>query len=63
MMQGVRTEDRNSEGETARALAMMYGHSKVASLIDMHVMRVKSGQSHLTFPFYMVILVSNSTVC
>ncbi|XP_056594889.1 ankyrin repeat and SAM domain-containing protein 3 isoform X2 [Triplophysa dalaica] len=39
---GVRTEDRNSDGETARALAMMYGYSKVASLIDMHVMRVKS---------------------
>ncbi len=33
------------KGETARALAMMYGHTKTASLIDMHVMRAKSCQS------------------
>ncbi|XP_073687157.1 ankyrin repeat and SAM domain-containing protein 3 [Garra rufa] len=39
---GVRTEERNIKGETARALAMMYGHTKIASLIDMHVMRAKS---------------------
>ncbi|XP_065114835.1 ankyrin repeat and SAM domain-containing protein 3 isoform X2 [Paramisgurnus dabryanus] len=39
---GVRTEERNNKGETARALAMMYGHSNIAGLIDMHVMRVKS---------------------
>ncbi|XP_026056445.1 ankyrin repeat and SAM domain-containing protein 3-like [Carassius auratus] len=39
---GVRTEERNMKGETARALAMMYGHTKIASLIDMHVMRAKS---------------------
>ncbi|XP_051537982.1 ankyrin repeat and SAM domain-containing protein 3 [Myxocyprinus asiaticus] len=38
---GVRTEERNSKGETARALAIMYGHTKIASLIDMHVMRAK----------------------
>uniref|UniRef100_A0A8C2J7T6 Ankyrin repeat and sterile alpha motif domain containing 3 n=1 Tax=Cyprinus carpio TaxID=7962 RepID=A0A8C2J7T6_CYPCA len=30
---GVRTEERNMKGETARALAMMYGHTKIASLI------------------------------
>ncbi len=45
MIQGVRTEERNMKGETARALAMMYGHTKTASLIDMHVMRAKSCQS------------------
>ncbi|XP_067234187.1 ankyrin repeat and SAM domain-containing protein 3 [Chanodichthys erythropterus] len=39
---GVRTEERNIKGETARALAMLYGHTKIASLIDMHVMRAKS---------------------
>ncbi|XP_059381130.1 ankyrin repeat and SAM domain-containing protein 3 [Carassius carassius] len=39
---GVRTEERNMQGETARALAMMYGHTKIASLIDMHIMRTKS---------------------
>ncbi|XP_067290637.1 ankyrin repeat and SAM domain-containing protein 3 [Pseudorasbora parva] len=39
---GVRTEERNVKGETARALAMLYGHTKIASLIDMHVMRAKS---------------------
>uniref|UniRef100_A0A671LFS8 Ankyrin repeat and SAM domain-containing protein 3-like n=1 Tax=Sinocyclocheilus anshuiensis TaxID=1608454 RepID=A0A671LFS8_9TELE len=39
---GVRTEERSVKGETARALAMMYGHTKIASLIDMHVMRAKS---------------------
>ncbi|XP_039527712.1 ankyrin repeat and SAM domain-containing protein 3 [Pimephales promelas] len=41
---GVRTEERNIKGETARALAMLYGHTKIASLIDMHVMRAKSSQ-------------------
>ncbi|XP_043082141.1 ankyrin repeat and SAM domain-containing protein 3 isoform X2 [Puntigrus tetrazona] len=39
---GVRTEERNVNGETARALAMMYGHTKIASLIDVHVLRAKS---------------------
>lgn len=39
---GARTKDRNMKGETARALAMMYGHIKIASLIDMHVIRAKS---------------------
>ncbi|KAF4095585.1 ankyrin repeat and SAM domain-containing protein 3 isoform X2 [Onychostoma macrolepis] len=39
---GVQTEERNMKGETARALAMMYGHTKIASLIDVHVMRAKS---------------------
>lgn len=56
MIQGVRTEERNNKGETARALAMLYGHTKIASLIDMHVMRAKSCQSHTSafviFLFY-----------
>ncbi|KAK2870397.1 hypothetical protein Q8A67_024789 [Cirrhinus molitorella] len=39
---GVRTEERNIKGETARALAMMYGHTKIASLIDKHAKRAKS---------------------
>uniref|UniRef100_A0A8B9LCF7 Ankyrin repeat and sterile alpha motif domain containing 3 n=1 Tax=Astyanax mexicanus TaxID=7994 RepID=A0A8B9LCF7_ASTMX len=30
-------------GETARVLAMTYGHTKIASLIDMHCMRAKQG--------------------
>uniref|UniRef100_A0A8C2CEJ5 Ankyrin repeat and sterile alpha motif domain containing 3 n=1 Tax=Cyprinus carpio TaxID=7962 RepID=A0A8C2CEJ5_CYPCA len=41
---GVRTEERSVNGETARALAMMYGHTKIASLIDTHVMRAKSSE-------------------
>ncbi|KAI4898055.1 hypothetical protein NFI96_002826 [Prochilodus magdalenae] len=40
---GARVEERNFKGETARALAMMYGHTKIASLIDMHCMRAKQG--------------------
>uniref|UniRef100_A0A672KHB0 SAM domain-containing protein n=1 Tax=Sinocyclocheilus grahami TaxID=75366 RepID=A0A672KHB0_SINGR len=42
LLNHARTEERNMKGETARALAMMYGHTKIASLIDMHVMRAKS---------------------
>ncbi|RXN21819.1 ankyrin repeat and SAM domain-containing 3 [Labeo rohita] len=41
LLQGVRTEERNIKGETARSLAMMYGHTKIASLIS-QVMRAKS---------------------
>uniref|UniRef100_A0A8B9LGA7 Ankyrin repeat and sterile alpha motif domain containing 3 n=1 Tax=Astyanax mexicanus TaxID=7994 RepID=A0A8B9LGA7_ASTMX len=40
---GARVEERNSKGETARVLAMTYGHTKIASLIDMHCMRAKQG--------------------
>uniref|UniRef100_A0AAR2KAI1 SAM domain-containing protein n=1 Tax=Pygocentrus nattereri TaxID=42514 RepID=A0AAR2KAI1_PYGNA len=40
---GARVEEKNFKGETARVLAMMYGHTKIASLIDMHSMRVKQG--------------------
>ncbi|KAL6489117.1 hypothetical protein MHYP_G00028580 [Metynnis hypsauchen] len=40
---GAQVEEKNFKGETARVLAMMYGHTKIASLIDMHSMRVKQG--------------------
>ncbi|MCJ8728373.1 hypothetical protein PDJAM_G00003830 [Pangasius djambal] len=40
---GARVEERNFKGETARVLAMMYGHTKIASLIDMHCLRAKTG--------------------
>ncbi|KTG01204.1 hypothetical protein cypCar_00047448, partial [Cyprinus carpio] len=46
---GVRTEERSVNGETARALAMMYGHTKIASLIDTHVMRAKSYKEMYSF--------------
>ncbi|KAI1896215.1 hypothetical protein AGOR_G00092510 [Albula goreensis] len=38
---GVKVDERNAKGETARTLAMLYGHTKIASLIDMHSMRLK----------------------
>ncbi|KAG9349875.1 hypothetical protein JZ751_026228 [Albula glossodonta] len=41
MLQGVKVDERNAKGETARTLAMLYGHTKIASLIDMHSMRLK----------------------
>ncbi|XP_076826506.1 ankyrin repeat and SAM domain-containing protein 3 isoform X2 [Brachyhypopomus gauderio] len=41
---GAQLEEKNFKGETARALAMMYGHTKIAGLIDMHSLRAKSGQ-------------------
>ncbi|XP_053476482.1 ankyrin repeat and SAM domain-containing protein 3 isoform X2 [Ictalurus furcatus] len=40
---GARVEERNFRGETSRVLAMMYGHTKIASLIDMHCLRAKTG--------------------
>ncbi|XP_067100698.1 ankyrin repeat and SAM domain-containing protein 3 isoform X1 [Osmerus mordax] len=40
---GVKVDERNSKGETARALAMMYGHAKIASLIDMRSPKAKPG--------------------
>ncbi|XP_041086925.1 ankyrin repeat and SAM domain-containing protein 3-like [Polyodon spathula] len=36
LQRGVKVNERNAKGETARALAMLYGHTKIASLIDMH---------------------------
>ncbi|XP_029954170.1 ankyrin repeat and SAM domain-containing protein 3 isoform X2 [Salarias fasciatus] len=39
----VKADDRNAKGESARALAMMYGYTKIVSLIDSRSPRVKSG--------------------
>lgn len=36
LQRGVKVNECNAKGETARALAMLYGHTKIASLIDMH---------------------------
>ena len=41
--QGVKVDEKNAKGETARTLAMLYGHTKIASLIDMRSMRPKQG--------------------
>ncbi|CAJ1080863.1 ankyrin repeat and SAM domain-containing protein 3 isoform X2 [Xyrichtys novacula] len=39
----VKVDDRNAKGETARALAMLYGYTKLVSLIDLHSPRIKPG--------------------
>ncbi|XP_077482781.1 ankyrin repeat and SAM domain-containing protein 3 [Stigmatopora argus] len=39
----VKVDERNAKGETARALAMMYGNAKIASLIDLRSPRTKPG--------------------
>ncbi|XP_040922953.1 ankyrin repeat and SAM domain-containing protein 3 isoform X2 [Toxotes jaculatrix] len=39
----VKVDDRNAKGETARALAMMYGYTKIVSLIDSRSPRIKAG--------------------
>ncbi|TMS22159.1 Ankyrin repeat and SAM domain-containing protein 3 [Larimichthys crocea] len=39
----LKSTDRNAKGETARALAMMYGYTKIASLIDSRSPRIKPG--------------------
>lgn len=41
--QKVKVDDRNAKGETARALAMMYGYTKIVSLIDSRSPRIKPG--------------------
>lgn len=53
VLQGARVEERNFRGETSRVLAMMYGHTKIASLIDMHCLRAKTGhlQIHTVYMF------------
>ncbi|XP_048870374.1 ankyrin repeat and SAM domain-containing protein 3 isoform X2 [Brienomyrus brachyistius] len=40
---GVKVNERNAKGETARSLAILYGHTKIASLIDMQSARTKQG--------------------
>lgn len=42
-LQKVKVDDRNAKGETARALAMMYGYTKIVSLIDSRSPRIKPG--------------------
>ncbi|XP_070708454.1 ankyrin repeat and SAM domain-containing protein 3 [Pempheris klunzingeri] len=39
----VKVDVRNAKGETARALAMMYGYTKIVSLIDSRSPRLKPG--------------------
>ncbi|KAF3853456.1 hypothetical protein F7725_014144 [Dissostichus mawsoni] len=39
----VKIDERNSKGETARALAMLYGYTKIVSLIDSRSPRIKPG--------------------
>ncbi|KAK5607397.1 Ankyrin repeat and SAM domain-containing protein 3 [Crenichthys baileyi] len=39
----VKVSERNAKGETARALAMMYGYTKIVSLIDARSPRIKPG--------------------
>ncbi|KAM8877271.1 ankyrin repeat and SAM domain-containing protein 3 isoform 1-T1 [Synchiropus picturatus] len=41
--QKVKVDERNAKGETARALAMMYGYTKIVSLIDSRAPRLKAG--------------------
>lgn len=41
--QKVKVDERNAKGETARALAMMYGYTKIVSLIDSRTPRAKPG--------------------
>jgi len=41
--QKVKVDERNGKGETARALAMLYGYTKIASLMDLHSPRIKAG--------------------
>lgn len=43
LLQKVKVDERNAKGETARALAMMYGYTKIVSLIDSRTPRAKPG--------------------
>lgn len=42
-LQKVKVNERNTKGENARALAMMYGYTKIVSLIDSQSPRIKLG--------------------
>lgn len=46
----VKVDERNAKGETARALAMMYGYTKIVSLIDSRTPRAKPGERSPTYP-------------
>uniref|UniRef100_A0A673YRL0 Ankyrin repeat and sterile alpha motif domain containing 3 n=1 Tax=Salmo trutta TaxID=8032 RepID=A0A673YRL0_SALTR len=50
---GVKVDERNAKGETARALAMMYGHTKIASLIDMRSPKAKAGAGEGLFSLHL----------
>lgn len=39
----VKVDQRNAKGETARALAMLYGYTKIVSLIDSRSQKIKPG--------------------
>lgn len=39
----VKVDHRNAKGETARVLAMMYGYTKIVSLIDSRSLKIKPG--------------------
>ncbi|XP_067345411.1 ankyrin repeat and SAM domain-containing protein 3 isoform X1 [Channa argus] len=39
----VKVDERNAKGENARTLAMLYGYTKIVSLIDSRSPRIKSG--------------------
>ncbi|XP_028332913.1 ankyrin repeat and SAM domain-containing protein 3 isoform X2 [Gouania willdenowi] len=40
----VKVDERNTKGENARALAMMYGYTKIASLVDSRTPKIKAGR-------------------
>lgn len=42
-LQKGKVNERNAKGENARALAMMYGYTKIVSLIDSQSPRIKLG--------------------
>lgn len=48
LYQKVRADERNAKGETARALAMMYGYTKIVGLIDSRAPRLKPGTGLLS---------------
>lgn len=53
-LQKVKVDDRNAKGENARTLAMMYGYTKIASLIDSRTPRTKPGVLGSFFLFYKI---------
>lgn len=47
VLQGARVEERNFKGETARALAVMCSHTKIANLLDMHCQKTRTGEMYI----------------
>ncbi|XP_061911910.1 ankyrin repeat and SAM domain-containing protein 3 isoform X4 [Entelurus aequoreus] len=58
----VKVDERNTKGETARALAMTYGYTKIASLIDSRSPRNKAGTFQAASPVSDDVLIL-SFVC